>query len=115
MNIIKKLESNVFKAISEEIRLRIAVLLSSGELCVCDLMQVLNLPQSSVSRHIAKLKSVHLVTDRRDKKWVYYQINNNINEIIPSLTEILIEFRNREPFATDKVKLETYLQTKCCD
>ncbi|MBU4034431.1 MAG: metalloregulator ArsR/SmtB family transcription factor, partial [Proteobacteria bacterium] len=45
-----------FKALSEEPRLRILALLLSGELCVCDLMAVLQLPQSTISRHLAYLR-----------------------------------------------------------
>ena len=107
-------ETLVFKALSEEIRLRILVLLTEGEICVCDLMHVLNLPQSSVSRHMAKLKSAFLISDRRDGKWVYYSLNSQIDSLIPSLTTTLQEFRIREPFQRDQQQLLIYKQNKNC-
>ena len=114
MNIVKTNESNIFKALSEDIRLRIIVILTDGELCVCDIMEVLSLPQSSVSRHMAKLKSSKLVIDRRDGKWVYYRLDAKINERIPSLTEILNQFRNRNPYMTDIEQLQNHKRTKLC-
>ncbi len=56
--------AKLFKALSEVSRLRILGLLQHGELCVCDLMAVLDLPQSTVSRHLARLKECGLVRGR---------------------------------------------------
>jgi ArsR family transcriptional regulator, arsenate/arsenite/antimonite-responsive transcriptional repressor len=64
----------MFKALSDETRLRILCLLLEGELCVCDLMAVLQLPQSTVSRHLAYLKNAGWVNDRRCGVWMYYSI-----------------------------------------
>jgi ArsR family transcriptional regulator len=63
-----------FKAFSDETRLRILHLLLNGELCICDLMEVLDLPQSKVSRHMAYLKNAGLVDDRRKAVWIYYSL-----------------------------------------
>ncbi len=63
-----------FKALSDETRLRILTLLTAGELCVCDLMAVLDLPQSTVSRHLAYLRNTGLVEDRRRGVWMYYRL-----------------------------------------
>ncbi|MFA5516787.1 MAG: metalloregulator ArsR/SmtB family transcription factor, partial [Desulfuromonadales bacterium] len=57
------------KAISDETRLRILAILTRGELCVCDLMAILDLPQSTVSRHLATLRHAGLVEDRRQGLW----------------------------------------------
>ena len=54
-----------FKAIGDETRLRMIGLLTTGELCVCDFMAVLELPQSTASRHLAYLKNSGWVTGRR--------------------------------------------------
>ena len=50
-----KAPAKLFKALSDETRLRIFALLNHGELCVCDLMEALQLPQSTVSRHLVLL------------------------------------------------------------
>jgi len=69
-----KKTAQLFKALSDETRLRILSLLTAGELCVCDLMAVLDLPQSTVSRHLAYLRNAGLVEDRRQGVWMYYRL-----------------------------------------
>ena len=69
-----KKTAQLFKALSDETRLRILALLTAGELCVCDLMAVLSLPQSTVSRHLAYLRNTGLVEDRRQGVWMYYRL-----------------------------------------
>ncbi|MRR52881.1 MAG: ArsR family transcriptional regulator [Deltaproteobacteria bacterium] len=76
-----KATAQVFKALSDETRLRILCLLLEGELCVCDLMAVLQLPQSTVSRHLAYLKNSGWVDDRRCGVWMYYSIAENGSEL----------------------------------
>ena len=69
-----KKTAHIFKALSDETRLRILALLGQGELCVCDLMAILELPQSTVSRHLAYLRHAGLVEDRRQGVWMYYRL-----------------------------------------
>ena len=65
----------LFKTLSEPVRLRIVyLLLEKGELCVCDLVETLELSQSVVSRHLAYLRNNNLVSTRRSGVWVYYSI-----------------------------------------
>jgi ArsR family transcriptional regulator len=66
--------SRLFKALSDETRLRIVALLSHGELCVCHLEEALGLSQPKVSRHLAALRSAGVVADRREGTWVYYRL-----------------------------------------
>lgn len=49
-------------------------LLARGSLCVCDIQRILEQPQSSVSRHLALLKSVGLIADRRDGMRIFYRL-----------------------------------------
>lgn len=67
--------ARIFKALADETRLRILALLTRGELCVCDLMSILVLPQSTVSRHLAYLRNAGLVSDRRQGVWMYYHLS----------------------------------------
>ena len=64
----------MFRAFADETRLRILHLLSKGELCVCDLMSVLAVPQSKVSRHLGYLKRAGLVLDRKEGPWRHYSL-----------------------------------------
>ena len=65
---------DIFKACSDETRLRILFLLSERELCVCELVAILDMPQGKISRHLATLKNASLVADRREGTWIYYAL-----------------------------------------
>ena len=64
----------MFKALADETRLRILNLIRHRELCVCQLVDVLGLGQSKVSRHLAHLRNAGLVQDRREGLWMYYSL-----------------------------------------
>jgi ArsR family transcriptional regulator len=64
----------MFRAFSDRTRLRILHLLISGELCVCDLVRVLGVPQPKVSRHLSYLRKARLVSARREGLWMYYAL-----------------------------------------
>jgi ArsR family transcriptional regulator len=68
----------IYKALADETRLRIlALLLSEGELCVCNIIAALKLPQSTISRHLAHLRKAEWVNDRRCGLWIYYSIRDS--------------------------------------
>ncbi len=64
----------LFKALTDETRLRILALLGRQELCVCQIVQTLGIGQSKASRHLAHLKNAGLVKDRRDGLWMHYSL-----------------------------------------
>jgi DNA-binding transcriptional ArsR family regulator len=67
--------ANLFKALSDETRLRILALLRlGGELCVCDVEGVLGITQSKSSRHLRYLLNAGLVQNRREAAWVFYRL-----------------------------------------
>ena len=76
-------KSKVFKALADPIRLRILGLLSSREMCVCEVMVALDLTQPTASHHLRILENVGLVKDRKEGKWVFYSIAN------PELFEVM--------------------------
>lgn len=67
-------QQTVFKALANEDRLQLLEALSHGELCGCELMVILDAPQSTVATHIRKLRDAGLVTSRKDGRWNYYRI-----------------------------------------
>lgn len=80
MTKIRQLEQHALfhKALSEPIRLRLLALLSVREsLCVCDLVCVLKIQQSTVSRHLAYLKNQDLVESWREGNWMHYALDNS--------------------------------------
>jgi ArsR family transcriptional regulator, arsenate/arsenite/antimonite-responsive transcriptional repressor len=64
-----------FHAFSEPLRLQILHLLRTEELCVCDLCEALNVPQSKLSFHLKVLKEAELVRSRQEGRWIYYSLN----------------------------------------
>lgn len=90
MIIFVKATAQIYKALGDETRLRIMALLVSGEeLCVCDIMAALDLPQSTVSRHLSYLRNAGLVDDRRQGIWMYYRISRGKIEHGAALFDLL--------------------------
>lgn len=108
-----KKTAQFFKALSDETRLRILALLGSGELCVCDLMAVLDLPQSTVSRHLAYLRNTGLVEDRRQGIWMYYRLSTD-GSLFQREVLALLQARLAEPAQAgrDQAALREYLARK---
>ena len=70
---VSDLES-LFSGFADPTRLRILNMLAAGELCVCDLVELLDLPQPMVSRHLAYLRRAELVEVTRDSKYAHYRL-----------------------------------------
>ncbi len=103
----------LFKGLADSTRLRIVALLLERELCVCDLMAVLRLPQSTVSRHMNRLKSAGLVLDRRDGKWVHYRLEPS--PLVEDIRRLLkLHLRDTEQFRKDSASLQRYSRAKRC-
>jgi ArsR family transcriptional regulator len=64
----------MFRAFSDRTRLRLLHLLHDGELCVCDLVETLQVPQPKVSRHLAYLRRAGLVVTRKEGLWMHYSL-----------------------------------------
>jgi len=84
-----KNEAGIFKALADETRLRVLLLLLDGELCVCEIIAALELPQSTISRHLAYLKRTGWVRDRKQGVWMYYQLDSSDDRLRNPLTAIL--------------------------
>ena len=63
------------KALGDENRVRILLALQDGELCVCQVIELLELAASTVSKHLSILRSARLVESRKDGRWMYYQLS----------------------------------------
>ena len=70
---VSELET-LFSGFADPTRLRILNLLAAGELCVCDLVDILELPQPLVSRHLAYLRRTGLVEVTRESKYAHYRL-----------------------------------------
>ena len=74
MDFTEKNMALVFKALSDENRIRILKLLRNGEKCACKLLEELNISQPTLSHHMKILCDSGLVTGRREGKWTHYSI-----------------------------------------
>lgn len=103
--------TNIFKALSDETRLRILKLLEGGELCVCDIMAALDKIQPKVSFHLGVLKKANLLKGRRQGKWMHYKIDDS--DLFKRL--ILISVLEKVPDGKvdgDKKRLKDFLKNK---
>ena len=108
---------DVLKALSDETRLRIINLLYEGELCVCDVMEVLQISQAKASRHLIYLKNAGLAKDRKAAQWAYYSLSKEESlKFIDSL--VYDNLRKLEVYNTDLDNLKEWLSRKtqnCAD
>jgi DNA-binding transcriptional ArsR family regulator len=75
-NMLKAMSEN-FKALSDPNRIRILIALENGELCVCDLAALIELPQPSVSHHLKALRQLGIVKFRKSGKMTLYSLADN--------------------------------------
>lgn len=75
----------IFHALSDETRLEIIALLQKGECCVCELTDALDAAQSRLSFHLRVLKDAGIVRDRKDGRWVYYELDREVFDETESL------------------------------
>ncbi len=79
---------SVTKALSDSHRVRILLALAGGELCGCQVVALIALAPSTVSKHLSVLQQARLVETRKEGKWVYYRLSQNA-EASPLVTEAI--------------------------
>jgi ArsR family transcriptional regulator, arsenate/arsenite/antimonite-responsive transcriptional repressor len=103
-----------FKVLADEARLKMLWLLfNHRELCVCDIMAVLEITQSKASRHLAALRNAGLATDRREGLWSYYSLRPNGDPNIEAQMKLLrASLSKREDAKQLRAKLNAWLKAK---
>jgi len=119
------LGSQIFKACADESRLRILHLIFlNGEMCISDLEKTLEFTQAKTSRHLIYLKNAGILSFRRYNHWVFYQIKDEVYEILKQIIQFLRKdqqlqhdqqvyqtlFSNRE-LAVNKVQIAAWQQS----
>lgn len=106
----------VFKALSDPNRIRIVKMLEAGELCVCEVREVLNLSNSTVSKHLSVLRDADLIVDRKDGKWVNYRLNERSNNIFvrSQLALMKSSFSDDEQVLIDRKKQQKVDRNSIC-
>jgi ArsR family transcriptional regulator, arsenate/arsenite/antimonite-responsive transcriptional repressor len=88
----------VMKAVSDPTRVRILKILESGEICVCQIIAVIALSQSTISKHLFLLRAAGLIKDRRDKKWIHYSLDGKSgNPYVGTLLRNIRKWLNDDP------------------
>ncbi|WP_274655440.1 ArsR/SmtB family transcription factor [Paenibacillus humicola] len=84
------------KLLSDKTRLTIVALLKEREMCVCDIVDILETTQPNISQHLKKLKTGGIVNETRRSQWIYYSLHvedkpylNDILSRLPSMKEIV--------------------------
>jgi ArsR family transcriptional regulator len=108
--------ASVFKALSDEARLRILNLLfRSGELCVCDIEATTGFTQTKVSRHLLYLRNARLIDGRQQGLWMLYRIaeprNDEHEKLLECLRTILLSNRVARK---DAMELQKSIRNGCC-
>lgn len=81
--------SEIFKALSDPNRLVALNMINGSEICACEILEVLNITQPTLSHHMKILHKVGLVNIRQDGKWSYYSINSASMEKLSSYLKCL--------------------------
>jgi ArsR family transcriptional regulator len=82
----------IFKALSDETRLKILTMLTKGKTCACKILEEFNFTQPTLSYHMKQLTESGLVDAEKDGKWVHYSLNG---ERIELLREFITEVKGR--------------------
>lgn len=117
--------TTLFKALSDETRLRmLGLLLSEGELCVCDFVEVLEISQSKASRHLRSLVNAGVLDDRREARWVYFRFADELGatqaailEVLPTMLDGKMEpsiFARLKQWNEQKRRAPTCEASRCC-
>jgi ArsR family transcriptional regulator len=114
----------LFKALGDRTRLRILGLLQAGEICVCDIHGSLDLPQPTVSRHLAYLRNAGLVVGRKEGLWVHYRLAPLADPVMQTMMEAVKHAlghvdgnekdRRRLLKLADVTPVESPRTAKCC-
>jgi len=103
--------STIFKALSDETRLRIVKLLERGELCVCDIVAALDMVQPKVSFHLNALKEAGFIKDRKQGRWIHYRLDDS--EIVHRLLLLTVcERIAKSAAAQDQKRLNRFLDAR---
>lgn len=103
-----------FKALGEPTRLKILRLIAEREMCVCELMEVLEMNQPRISQHLKVLKEAGVVKERKQAQWSYYSVCcNDFQEFINAFVSFMTEdMKNISDLATEYQRMRSSKSNK---
>ncbi len=106
---------NFSRALADPTRWRIVRLVRADALCVCELADILEMPQSSVSSHVQIIRKAGLLESEKCEKWTYFRIDSKFSELIGTLEQF---FKSDDAvLKSDATRALTRLairETSCC-
>jgi ArsR family transcriptional regulator len=106
-------EIEVFKALGDKNRVRIAMMLRERPMCVCEIDSVLDIALSTVSSHLKILKTSGIIRDKKDGRWVIYSINEE-NYFVTDILDLFADQLTADvTLSSDRIKLSTLPESVC--
>ncbi|MEN6307039.1 MAG: metalloregulator ArsR/SmtB family transcription factor [Anaerohalosphaeraceae bacterium] len=102
---------SIAKALADETRLRALMLLADGPLCLCQIVEILRLASSTISKHMSILQQAGLVTGRKQGRWMHFAWSdeNSSTEARQAIAWISGTLRNDEQIGRDHQRLQEVL------
>ena len=103
---------DITKALADETRVRALMALEEGELCVCQLIELLGLAPSTVSKHMALLRQARLVDTRKEGRWIYYRwpVDKRADHVTSTLEWLRGNLRNNQRIRADRKRLKAIMK-----
>lgn len=101
----------LLRALSERVRLRLLHLIGDTELCVCFFVEALQIPQPTISRHLAYLRKAELVSARREGLWMHYRVVRPVNTDVAKVFDNVLAWCDTQ---ADMQKDRSRLSKACC-
>jgi ArsR family transcriptional regulator len=100
------------RALADPTRVRIVAALRNGELCVCELVDALEISQSSLSSHLQICRQAGVVTTRKESRWIYYSLSTRYGPLIERIFSELQTVGRDERLRTDAMRLKKRLRMR---
>ena len=111
MDLVRELIA-IARALSDPTRIRVMAALRNGELCVCELVDALDISQSSLSSHLQICREVGVVTTRKESRWIYYSLSARYAPLIETIFSELQTLGRDEQLRRDTRRLKKRLQMR---
>jgi ArsR family transcriptional regulator len=98
--------AHVLDVLADESRRRILVLLAEHDLCVCELVNALELPQPTISRHLMVMRDAGIVEQSKEGRFSFYRVSDDLPDWARQMLDALRNGSAREaPYRSDRKKL----------
>lgn len=108
-----KNQTAILKALGDENRLRISLMLKARPMCVCEIDSVLDIALSTVSAHLKTLRTAGVIKDTKDGRWIIYSINEDNNFAVKILEEAEAQLESNRIYIQDRKSIKEVSRESC--